>query len=129
HPCVGHLRELGLRLCEERGLAVPGVASEAAGRRPQRRWNVRGHRPGVRVARHSGAAGRDRAVLCRDLSWWLDKIDTYKTVAGCINGYQGGFVYFNVALRILANKGPKYNVLSMPAVVVDNTNLKVYARK
>jgi len=64
-----------------------------------------------------------------DLSWWLDKIDTYKTVAGCINGYQGGFVYFNVALRILANKGPKYNVLSMPAVVVDNTNLKVYARK
>ena len=22
-----------------------------------------------------------------DLSWWLDKIDTYKTVAGCINGF------------------------------------------
>lgn len=63
-----------------------------------------------------------------DLSWWLDKIDSYKTVAGCINGYQGGYVYFNVALRILANKGPKYNVLSMPAVTIDNTNLKVYAK-
>ena len=63
-----------------------------------------------------------------DLSWWLDKIDTYKTVGGCINGLQGGYVYFNVALRILANKGPKYNVLSMPAVTLDNTNLKAYAK-
>jgi ABC-type sugar transport system substrate-binding protein len=63
-----------------------------------------------------------------DLSWWLDKIDTYKTVGGCINGLQGGYVYFNVALRILANKGPKYNVLSMPAVTLDNTNLKAYAQ-
>ncbi len=33
-----------------------------------------------------------------------------------------------MALRILANKGPKYNVLSMPAVTIDNTNLKVYAK-
>lgn len=63
-----------------------------------------------------------------DLSWWLKKIDTYKTVGGCINGLQGGYVYFNVALRILANKGPKYNVLSMPAVALDNTNLKAYAK-
>jgi ABC-type sugar transport system substrate-binding protein len=63
-----------------------------------------------------------------DLSWWLDKIDSYKTVGGCINGFQGGYVYFNVALRILDNKGPKYNVLSMPAVTIDNTNLKVYAK-
>jgi ribose transport system substrate-binding protein len=63
-----------------------------------------------------------------DLSWWLDKIDSYKTVGGCINGFQGGYVYFNVALRILANKGPKYNVLSMPAVTLDNTNLKAYAK-
>jgi ABC-type sugar transport system substrate-binding protein len=63
-----------------------------------------------------------------DLSWWLKKIDTYKTVGGCINGLQGGYVYFNVALRILANKGPKYNVLSMPAVTLDNTNLKAYAQ-
>ncbi|MDA0165320.1 substrate-binding domain-containing protein [Solirubrobacter ginsenosidimutans] len=63
-----------------------------------------------------------------DLSWWLKNIDTYKTVAGCINGLQGGYVYFNTALRILANKGPKYNLLSMPAVAIDNTNLKAYAQ-
>jgi len=63
-----------------------------------------------------------------DLSWWLNKIGTYKTVAGCINGYQGGYTYFDVALRILANKGPKYQVLSMPAVTIDNTNLKAYAK-
>jgi hypothetical protein len=37
-------------------------------------------------------------------------------------------VYFNAALRILANKGPKYNILSMPAVAIDNTNLKAYAQ-
>jgi len=63
-----------------------------------------------------------------DLSWWLKKIDTYKTVGGCINGLQGGYTYFHTALRILANKGPKYNVLSMPAVTLDNTNLKAYAQ-
>jgi ribose transport system substrate-binding protein len=63
-----------------------------------------------------------------DLSWWLERIDTYKTVGGCINGLQGGYVYLNVALRILANKGPKYNLLSMPAVALDNTNLKAYAK-
>jgi len=63
-----------------------------------------------------------------DLSWWLKNIDTYKTAGGCINGLQGGYVYFNTALRILANKGPKYNVLSMPAVAIDNTNLKAYAQ-
>ena len=63
-----------------------------------------------------------------DLSWWLANIDKYKTVAGCINGYQGGYTYFDVALRILDNKGPKYQVLSMPAVTIDNTNLKVYAK-
>ena len=63
-----------------------------------------------------------------DLSWWLNKIDTYETVAGCINGFQGGYVYFNTALRVLSNKGPKYNILSMPAVAIDTTNLKFYAR-
>jgi ribose transport system substrate-binding protein len=63
-----------------------------------------------------------------DLSWWLERIDSYHTVAGCINGFQGGYVYFNTALRILSNKGPKYNVLSMPAVAIDTTNLKFYAR-
>jgi ribose transport system substrate-binding protein len=63
-----------------------------------------------------------------DLSWWLKNMDHYQTVGGCINGLQGGFVYFNAALRILANKGPKYNLLSMPAVAIDNTNLKAYAQ-
>jgi ribose transport system substrate-binding protein len=63
-----------------------------------------------------------------DLSWWLERKDTYKTVAGCINGLQGGYVYFQTALRILANKGPKYNILSMPAVAIDNTNLEAYAQ-
>jgi ribose transport system substrate-binding protein len=63
-----------------------------------------------------------------DLSWWLERIDTYKTAGGCINGLQGGYVYFNTALRILANKGPKYNLISMPAVAIDNTNLKAYAQ-
>ncbi len=63
-----------------------------------------------------------------DLSWWLNKIDTYQTVAGCINGFQGGYVYFNTALRVLSNKGPKYNILSMPAVAIDTSNLKFYAR-
>jgi ribose transport system substrate-binding protein len=63
-----------------------------------------------------------------DLSWWLERIDTYKTVAGCINGLQGGYVYFNTALRVLDNKGPKYNILQMPAVTIDNTNLKAWAQ-
>jgi ribose transport system substrate-binding protein len=63
-----------------------------------------------------------------DLSWWLGKLPDYSTVGGCINGFQGGYTYFNVALRILANHGPKYNVLSMPAVTLDNTNLKAYAK-
>jgi ribose transport system substrate-binding protein len=63
-----------------------------------------------------------------DLSWWLSKLPAYSTVGGCINGFQGGYTYFDVALRILANHGPKYNVLSMPAVTLDNTNLKAYAK-
>jgi ribose transport system substrate-binding protein len=63
-----------------------------------------------------------------DLSWWLSKLPAYKTVGGCINGFQGGYTYLDVALRILANHGPKYNVLSMPAVTLDNTNLKAYAK-
>ncbi len=37
-------------------------------------------------------------------------------------------MYFNTALRVLYNKGPKYNILSMPAVSIDNTNLKAYAQ-
>ena len=63
-----------------------------------------------------------------DLSWWLERIDTYETVAGCINGFQGGYIYMNTALRVLANKGPKYNIISMPAVAIDTTNLRFYAK-
>jgi ribose transport system substrate-binding protein len=62
-----------------------------------------------------------------DLSWWLDHPD-YKTVAGCINGLQGGYTYFNSALRILANKKPKYQTMSIPGVAIDQTNLKAYAQ-
>src|SRR6185437_12070560 len=48
-----------------------------------------------------------------DLSWWLAHKDSYQTVAGCFNGFQGAYTYFDVTLRVLDNKGPKYNVLSM----------------
>jgi len=63
-----------------------------------------------------------------DLSWWLAHQDTYKTVGGCINGYQGAYTYFNVALRILANKGPKLNVLEMPITPITNENLAQFAQ-
>ena len=49
-----------------------------------------------------------------DLSWWLAHKSTYKTVGGCFNGYQGAYTFFNVTLRVLDNKGPKYNILEMP---------------
>ena len=62
-----------------------------------------------------------------DLSWLERRIDTYETVAECINGFQGGYIYMNTALRVLANKGPKYNIISMPAVAIDTTNLRFYA--
>jgi ribose transport system substrate-binding protein len=63
-----------------------------------------------------------------DLSWWLAHKDSYKTVGGCINGYQGAYTYFNVALRILANKGPKLNVLEMPITPITNANLAQFAQ-
>jgi ribose transport system substrate-binding protein len=63
-----------------------------------------------------------------DLSWWLAHKDTYKTVAGCINGFQGSYTYFNVTLRVLANKGPKVNVLSMPITPITNDNLAQFAK-
>ena len=64
-----------------------------------------------------------------DLSWWLQNQSHYKTYAGCFNGFQGAYTYFNVALRVLANKHPKYNVLEMPAVTVTNANLAKYGKK
>jgi ribose transport system substrate-binding protein len=63
-----------------------------------------------------------------DLSWWLAHKSTYKTVAQCFNGYQGAYTYFNVALRILDNKGPKYNVLEMPSPAITNDNLAQFAQ-
>jgi ribose transport system substrate-binding protein len=63
-----------------------------------------------------------------DLSWWLAHKSTYKTVAGCFNGYQGAYTYFAVALRVLDNKGPKYNVLEMPTPAITNDNLATYAQ-
>jgi ribose transport system substrate-binding protein len=63
-----------------------------------------------------------------DLSWWLAHKDTYKTVGGCINGFQGAYTYFNVTLRVLANKGPKLNVLEMPITPITNANLAQFAK-
>jgi ABC-type sugar transport system substrate-binding protein len=63
-----------------------------------------------------------------DLSWWLANKSTYKTVAGCFNGFQGSFTYFDVALRVLDNKGPKYNVLEMPTPAITNANLASFAK-
>jgi ABC-type sugar transport system substrate-binding protein len=63
-----------------------------------------------------------------DLSWWLQNKSKYKTYAGCFNGFQGSYTYMNVALRVLDNKGPKYNVLEMPAVTIDNKNLASFAQ-
>ena len=63
-----------------------------------------------------------------DLSWWLSKKDSYKTVGGCINGFQGAYTYFNVTLRVLDNKGPKVNILSMPITPITNANLAKFAK-
>ena len=63
-----------------------------------------------------------------DLSWWLSHKSTYQTVAQCFNGYQGAYTYFSVALRILDNKGPKYNVLEMPSPAITNDNLAQFAQ-
>jgi ABC-type sugar transport system substrate-binding protein len=63
-----------------------------------------------------------------DLSWWLAHKSTYRTVAGCFNGYQGSYVYLDVALRILANKHPRFNVLEMPTAAITNANLAKFAQ-
>lgn len=63
-----------------------------------------------------------------DLSWWLAHKSTYRTVAGCFNGFQGAYVYMNVALRVLDNKHPKFNVLEMPTPAITNANLSHFAK-
>jgi ABC-type sugar transport system substrate-binding protein len=63
-----------------------------------------------------------------DLSWWLSHKSSYQTVGGCFNGFQGAYTYMDVALRVLDNKGPKYNVLEMPTPAITNTNLSEFAQ-
>jgi ABC-type sugar transport system substrate-binding protein len=63
-----------------------------------------------------------------DLSWWLAHKSSYKTVAQCFNGFQGSYVYWDVTMRILANKGPKYNVLEMPSPAITTDNLSQFAQ-
>ena len=63
-----------------------------------------------------------------DLSWWLAHKATYQTVAGCFNGFQGAYTYMDVTLRVLDNKGPKYNVLEMPTPAITNANLAQFAK-
>jgi len=62
-----------------------------------------------------------------DLSWWLAHKSTYKTFGGCFNGYQGAYVFFNTALRVLAGDGPKYQTIEIPAPQVTNANIGKFA--
>jgi ribose transport system substrate-binding protein len=70
----------------------------------------------------------DGECYAGDLSWWLAHKSTYKTVAQCFNGFQGSYVYWNVTMRILDNKGPKYNVLEMPSPAITVSNLADFAQ-
>jgi ribose transport system substrate-binding protein len=70
----------------------------------------------------------DGECYAGDLSWWLAHKSTYKTVAQCFNGYQGSYVYWDVTMRILDNKGPKYNVLEMPSPAITVSNLADFAQ-
>ena len=63
-----------------------------------------------------------------DLSWWLAHKSSYQTVGGCFNGFQGAYTYMDVTLRVLDNKGPKYNVLEMPTPAITNSNLATFAK-
>jgi len=62
-----------------------------------------------------------------DLAWWLAHKSTYKTFGGCFNGYQGAYVFFNTALRILAGNGPKLQTIEIPAPYVSNANIAKFA--
>jgi ribose transport system substrate-binding protein len=62
-----------------------------------------------------------------DLSWWLANVKTYKGAGGCYNGYQGGYTYFNAALRMLDGKGIKLNVTEIPAPLITDANIAQYA--
>ena len=62
-----------------------------------------------------------------DLSWWLANKSSYQTVGQCFNGYQGAYVFFNTALRVLAGDGPKYQTLEIPSPPITNANLSKFA--
>jgi ribose transport system substrate-binding protein len=70
----------------------------------------------------------DGECYAGDLSWWLAHKSSYQAVGGCFNGFQGSYTYFNVALRVLDNKGPKLSVLEMPTFAIDNANIATYAK-
>ena len=106
------------------------VAPAADRRASSGRRHVRRHRPGVPVARASRSPPiADGECHGGDLSWWLankSKLQDGRRAASTAS--RARYTYFDVALRILANKGPKYNVLEMPAVTIDNANLAKFAK-
>jgi ribose transport system substrate-binding protein len=61
------------------------------------------------------------------LSWWLSRKDSYDTVAQAANGSQTAHTYFKVAMRILGGKGPKFNLLHVPAPTITDENLAEFA--
>lgn len=61
------------------------------------------------------------------LSWWLAHKDSYSTTAQALNGRQTAYTYFNAALRLLDGRGPKFNVLMIPAPTITNDNLAQFA--
>ncbi len=63
-----------------------------------------------------------------DLSWWLARKSSYSTYGQGINGFQAGYTFMNIALKILSNDEPKYNIIEIPAVTFDNKDLATYAK-
>lgn len=63
------------------------------------------------------------------LSWWLENESSYSATAQVLNGKEAAYTYFTAALRVLGGKGPKYNVLAIPAPTVTNENLAEVAPK
>ena len=100
---------------QDGGLPVPRRAPAAARRRPPgRRHDGRASIEAFQADGQKVPPIADGECYGGDLSWWLAHKATYKTVGGCFNGFQGAYMYFNVALRVLAGNGPKYQRLEMP---------------
>jgi ribose transport system substrate-binding protein len=62
-----------------------------------------------------------------ELSWWLERVDTYKSVATCINGNQSTWSGFRILTRILDGRGLKTRDISVPIPIVTNENLATFA--